>query len=652
MTDDYKEQLLNYVTGNLNIEEGNDIPNLKLLNSIENNFNNYMIENIEDIDIYQNTAIYSITDYIKNNNRDEILLYGYYTKQNDYNNNYGFIMILNNNMEIVNVMTKYSTGTEFRNFIALNIAEDNTIFGIDENTDFTIQNRNYRFIMLNDIINSGNIDDTYEVILRKSYNFPSTYNSLFFGYSNDKKNRILKNPNSSDYLFIGRYNSTQTGVLKLSINVGTENEWNMYTYNKDIASSFISTYIEWDNNNLILKIGGSNSYNYYEITLNNNTFSTNLTLQIGSIISSICMQTNSNTYIATSSINDDKKQFNIYKINYDTNNLENIYIKEEPLINYALGNLIMYLENGNIFFRISSYESLRTFNNYIGMIIDKNIYIISAGTSSTRSSSILIVKHDYNLYKLMIQDINEVVRVILIYNPNNYNGNQFINYNGLISHSSILYDENSDIIFSRNLYNKTLLKNSTISTVQIPNNYLNDTTISENELLSETNLTLIQNNQVFTKNIYETVFLNYINTINVIDEDTNTPYVSSAIKVNNSINIGTQTSYENSACTKYRINYTDTTTQINNLEWLPINKYNKTTQITFYVDKNITSIDLISEDETTVYLNIPVEVEIGNTYTIKQKVRTGDKPTPVQLQYNNENINYNNEPVMVYVEEV
>lgn len=650
MTDDYKEQLLDYVTGNLNIEQGNNIPNLELINSIENNFNNYMIENIENIDVNQNIANYSITDYIKNNNSDKILLYGYYIKQNDDDNNYGFIMILNNNMEIINVMTKFSTETDFRYFTALNIAEDNTIFGIDENTDFTMQNRNYRFIMLNDIINSGNITNIYETVLRKSYYFPSTYNSLFFGYSNDKKNRVLKRPETSDYLFIGRYNSTQTGVLKLSINVGTENEWNIYTYNTDIVSSSISTYLEWNDENLFLKIGGSNSSNYYEIILNNTTFSLNLMSGISGRISSICMQTNTNTYISTSSLNNNKNVFNIYKVNYNSNNLENIYTKEEPL-NYVLGNLIMYLENGNIFFRISSYENSTTFNNYIGMIIDKNIYIISAGTSSTRSSSILIVKHDYNLYKLMIQDINEVVRVILIYNPNNYNGNQFINYNGLISHSSILYDENYDIIFSRNLYNKTLLNNSAISTVQIPNNYLNDITISENKLLSETNLTLIQNNNSFSKNIYETVFLNYINQINVIDEDTTTNYPNIANYINANINTGTQTNYNNTQCTKYRINYSDNTTVINPISWLPMNKFNKVTNISIYANKEIESIDLLSNDETTVYLNIPIQIEVGKYYTISQKIRTGNKPKAVQLNYNNENINYNNEPVMVYVEE-
>ena len=70
-----------------------------------------------------------------------------------------------------------------------------------------------------------------------------------------------------------------------------------------------------------------------------------------------------------------------------------------------------------------------------------------------------------------------------------------------------------------------------------------------------------------------------------------------------------------------------------------------------YADKLINSVDLISNDETTVYINIPVETEVGKYYVINQKVRIGNKPIPVQLQYNNQDINYNNEPVMVYVVE-
>jgi hypothetical protein len=42
------------------------------------------------------------------------------------------------------------------------------------------------------------------------------------------------------------------------------------------------------------------------------------------------------------------------------------------------------------------------------------------------------------------------------------------------------------------------------------------------------------------------------------------------------------------------------------------------------VDAPMLSIDFISNDETTIYLNIPLEVEENKTYTISQKIRIGE----------------------------
>jgi hypothetical protein len=180
---------------------------------------------------------------------------------------------------------------------------------------------------------------------------------------------------------------------------------------------------------------------------------------------------------------------------------------------------------------------------------------------------------------------------------------------------------------------------------------LNDTNITKENLYSETNININTENLSIIKNIYETLFFNFTNVINVIDEDEGKSYPAIANYVNTNINTGTQTNYTNTQCSKYRINYVDNTTSIGNLTWKSINKYNKVTNISLYVDKAMSSIDLISNDETTVYLNIPLEVTIGKYYTLTQKIRTNDKPIPLQLQYNNEDIMYNNKNVMVYVKE-
>lgn len=652
MTDDYKEQLLNYITGNLSIEEGNDIPIFEEIKSYENNFDNFMLQS--DLATYE----YFFSGFLRVPNISNCILYGTYNDTPHRHITKSFFVILDVNLNPIKLIYKYNTGTLFRLFQKLEVDENGNIYGIDYTYNYDgegiIIDEEKRFVLLNNILTSNLIYGDYTAVLRKSY---------IMSYTNFTPKQIYKDNDSATYVMVGFLLSNQTTkptVVSCKINVGEANEWNIYTYNRECETT-MDSYILWGDESYNLKIVSMYYTNtqakYLELLFDGTNFTENLVYNLPSydgtpytFISSIAFKNMNEVYYQLNA----KKI--ILKTNYSTNSYNVIYEEEAPVGIAMYSNVILKTVNNNVFINFLIREIDEEYNTkyflQFGIIVDDEIYLTEKlNINYTTDVNLFMINNNYNLYELLYQVENYLYSVSLDYSPLNYNGASYINYNSLTSSKGKLYSDDR-LIFSRNLYNKTLLNNSTISTIQIPNGLLNNIDISKNELLSETNLTLIQNDQTFTKNIYETVFLNYINQISVIDEDTNTPYINSAIKVNNSINIGTQTSYENSACTKYRINYTDTTTQINNLEWLPINKYNKTTQITFYADKNITSIDLISEDETTVYLNIPVEVEIGNTYTIRQKVRTGNKPTPVQLQYNNENINYNNEPVMVYTEEV
>ena len=128
----------------------------------------------------------------------------------------------------------------------------------------------------------------------------------------------------------------------------------------------------------------------------------------------------------------------------------------------------------------------------------------------------------------------------------------------------------------------------------------------------------------WTKNVYEIVDLNFLNTISVIDNDTGTQYMESAIKVNNAITDGGNTNYQNTPCNKYRINYVDSTSTTNDLTWSSIDDLHKQTSISLSVSKEINSIDFISHDESTIYLTIPLNVEVGKNYTISQKIRIGE----------------------------
>lgn len=230
-----------------------------------------------------------------------------------------------------------------------------------------------------------------------------------------------------------------------------------------------------------------------------------------------------------------------------------------------------------------------------------------------------------------------------------YTGYKYINNNVLVPSYVNLYN-NNNILFSRNVYDTTTFGSTTTTSVEVPNNYLNNITIDEEKLLGSTNYTLVDETKSIQKNIYEILHINYFNTINVIDEDTDKEYPISASLINKAATNGGNTNYNNAPCLKYRINYEDNTNDIGTITWKNITDLAKQTNFTIYVSKAIKNIDLISNDESTIYLTINGNFEIGNYYIINQKVRIGDKPQQENLVYNNENILYNGEQVKVYTQ--
>ena len=239
---------------------------------------------------------------------------------------------------------------------------------------------------------------------------------------------------------------------------------------------------------------------------------------------------------------------------------------------------------------------------------------------------LLYINNTYNLVNAYMISTTfdslywSVYNILEIYNKNNFNGETYINTNSLLPNSSVLYNENNDVVFARNLYNKTISERTTQATLEIPNNYLNDVMIAKQNLISETNLTMVENQNTVTKNVYETVYLNFINTLQMINNNNEeNPILNSngAIRLNNSIS--NLIDYDNSKIGKAKINFEDGTSSI-----IPIaftqNGNVMRTEFTITVDKNITNIQLLSNDETTIYQTIETQLSINKTYTISQDV--------------------------------
>jgi hypothetical protein len=222
---------------------------------------------------------------------------------------------------------------------------------------------------------------------------------------------------------------------------------------------------------------------------------------------------------------------------------------------------------------------------------------------------------------------NVVYDMKQVFNSLNYNGLSYQALNSMVPNSVNIYDPNGVVIFARNLYNRIVNNNTTISTVEVPNDFMNDVTIKLKELISETNNIMVSDSMEIVKNVYEELLINFVNSI-IVKNSNNINNViinnTASNRINNSVSNPSVLDYNNSKIGKYKINYGNGTNVIN-----PINNNlvytNLSTNyiITVYVplEYGITNIQLLSNDGSTVYQTIDCSsLENDKYYTINQKL--------------------------------
>ena len=672
MTEDFKKELLKYITNDIQptqaidkeiFEEEDSVLRDKWAAVLPQQWSNFRFEGM----VYASEFTSNIS-----------VLYGGYLGYD--NSSHGIIVLVDENFEPIKAIYEYDSGTPLRYIQYMKQAEDGTFYFIDDEVFSYFQRQQTatsqkRFVMVDNFTIKSQVTNDYSVKLRKSYIFGNTYRNFYC-------RNMYKDPSSSHYILFGasadtsnNYEYSAIKIIGLKVNVGEENEWTSYASSNHII--FGSAIASFDGENVRYRCLTTNSLvDNKSLVLFSKTYegdptsSTMLTFSYKPYIDDISYKKQSvfldydNVYFVQNNQHwgivgtNEPKYIGLYKYNIPNSNLETLY--EKYLGNYDFCNKeAIYIDKceSDIYVQYITNITNNLGDYYVQRLKNDEWKPISIGTHNFISEQrTMYIKSVYNLLQIYIFATNPrpaswfQYLIKEVYNSLNYNGPPYKDYNSLISHSSTLYS-NDKLIFARNLYNKTLLNNTTMSTLQIPAIMLNNVNIDNKTLLGETNLKLVQNNEVITKNVYETVFLNFINAINVIDEDTDTRFPDSATYINENINVGTQANCEDTAVGKVRINYADNTTKVFNINWTKINPYNKITYYSLYVDKEIESIDYISNDESTVYCKRQIELDVGSFYTISQKIRTGNKVTEMQLQYNDEDIEYNSELVMAYVEE-
>ena len=325
----------------------------------------------------------------------------------------------------------------------------------------------------------------------------------------------------------------------------------------------------------------------------------------------------------------EKRVYVIYRLNGTS--YKNIYAKDEEFKAFDRNEVTenrFVVSAGELFYYASIYVGDETtYKVDYGRVVGDNVYLnteLLAITDLIYAFNTLTIIKVYNLYNLFYQSKDSGTSHLQIYNSNNYNGSAYSNINSMVPNQGILYDSQNKPIFARNLYNKTITGRTTQSTVEVPNNYLNDKIIEKENLLSETNSILISNNQTITKNIYETLNINFINALQIRNDNDETNSILNPIgasRLNNSIS--ETTDYDNTKALKLKFNYSDGTSNIIQLNPIQIDKISNTSymyNVDVYVPKSITNLQIISNDENTIYQTITSTFEVGKFYNITQMV--------------------------------
>lgn len=651
MTEEAKKNLLDYMLGKMPSESGTEEEIFQSINNLP--VSDWPLDgNI--LPEYWNGFRYE--GLIKVQNSELLVLYGGY-KTADYEVR-GIITILNKDFKPLKSIFQYDSGTYLRYIQCMEQSEDNTFYAVDcldfptdENWAFTTSQK--RFLMFNNF--TQQINNDYILTLQKSYIFPTDYFNFYC-------RKLFKDNNSAHYVMVGNYLKDQDSpdydgirIIELKVNVGSENEWNKID---DDGTGWLlgDSYVEFQDDNYFLEIlltdTLSSSKELYLWTKDYSatypTLKSIMTFNFHPFVDNIFYQ-NQSVFLNKNELyfvqNNQKwgisgrlaaKYIGLYYYNISSNQFKTIY--EKYLGDYDFSDLeaIYITSNNNELYiefnsNITSTDSGTIADYSFQRLIDNkwNPKLIINHQYFLYNRRALFVTNEFNLLNCFSYMINPqpqywyMPNIKEIYNESNYNGEPFTDTNSLNSNSAILYSDNNPV-FARNLYNKTQNGATTTSTIEIPNNYLNDTLVDQKDLMSVNNNVIISDTNGFTKNVYETVYLNFVNTISVVNQNgTQSVYNNNvATKLNTSIN--NPTDYDDLKLTKYRINYQDGTNSVSTLQATLQTDGSYELLMTFYLSGLADTLELISEDEETVYLTYNLaNTEINKYYSFKQRVRIG-----------------------------
>lgn len=600
------------------------------------------------------------------------LVYGSYAptqSATEVPNRKGYILLLDENYQILELITQFNSGTDLYQFLALEVDENGNLYGLDmipgENNSTIV-----RFIMLNNPSMKTPNEEHYKVILKKSYYISSEMSGITYLAALS----LYKSPNSSSY-YVGSESFGVDGAigLEIKINVGSANEYHKYyATNVNIHIYISNNYAYWDSEDKLhitmygLDLDNSTTpYSYYlsQGVSNDNyqvVFNRKINESINEIFfpnQSVEILTNSqgSYMIGSRQTNDvmhvDNDEFYyvgagyldphimyVKWLYYKDGEYDIIHVLEHSTSTTPRSYNKLYMMNGEVYSitmtntnTSTSYPLDQVEVHFVSNIKQSDTHYFSSKIglcdmlhNSWLTFNILSVSNQYNLYKFYIlaEDYETgwtSYETYMVFNRNSETYKQSQTFKATIPYQALIYNEDNRVVFARNLYDIIVYGNTTESVLEIPNTMLNGITLAKQQLLGKTYEPMIDNEDDIEKNIYENLYVNFFLKLQVQNRNTSTyiDYPDAANKINQSFMIDDYSTYiYHVPMRKIVINYTDGT----NAEKGVSNIYQDRVEFIITVVKDIDTIDIYNSDKTILYTTITNfdNYEIGKTYTLRQ----------------------------------
>lgn len=681
MTEDYKENLLEYLTNTMQFttEESTTIGagkyDIVKEGSISTDIGTSMFVFIAQLLLEVDRSDIRINGMLQINNSSTKVIYGGYSKTDGSNTSEGFLILIDGDYNGITMLREYESGTRIREVQYLAQDEENNIYGVVGDTKR--ENEQKYFTMLNNftIPNNGN----YTLTLRKNYSLSDVY---------FRCTDITKKGGEAEYLIVGADVDSSGGArgINFKINVGAANEITRLYNRNSIPYNAYAIYSNYDaDGNPYMKIvantvmGDDTKVNLYK-NYNGTTSSSNIFDYDEFIIMA------DEYKLKTAKDNDGGFYFRLHiydAFDYSVHNYALYYMDSSNTIHmidatyssdiqfaYTVipngwidenndGNPFIvryahftYEEDGDEVNEIelagfalpSPYEPVSAWHDICSTVMrpttwnyDFNNFLITLSTRDFNLLSIFTIQSD-------ISNDSPANLLTILKRPGLQLNNQKTHEMFQPKYVDIIND--NEIKFSRNIYDSVVYSNISVDSVQVPYNYLNNMELEGQNLYGAKNLQFIEDTTNWSKNRYENLDINFINKINVSNRDKNESMLTQAVSLNNSIhgyidlNVGTAS-----------VLFEDGTSTEIQATWKPLTQY--TYQITLNTNeaKKITGVDWTNTLNGMEFITMFDTPLTTGSHTIKQKVTINNEFYKTNLLYNGIQVQYNGQDVLVQSEE-